>query len=94
MERAQLPPHKTATFVLPRWKVVYVSVPKAACTSIKWMIAHVQEEDPEHFYTSLSREIARPTTIHRRRLWRHTPRSGSQPTSHPTAVTRGSLRAN
>jgi Sulfotransferase family len=73
MRRDQLPPHKTATFVLPRWKVVYVSVPKAACTSIKWMIARVQEEDAERFYTSLSREIARPTTIHRRRLWQHTP---------------------
>ena len=29
-----------------RWKTVYVSVPKAACTSLKWLVADLQEEDP------------------------------------------------
>ena len=52
MRREDLPPHKTATYVLPRWKVVYVSVPKAACTSIKWLIAELQEEDPARFHTA------------------------------------------
>lgn len=73
MRRDQLPPHKTATFVLPRWKVAYVSVPKAACTSIKWLIADIQGEEPNRFHRSLSREVARATTIHRRVSWRHTP---------------------
>ena len=41
MRRNQLPPHKTATYVLPRYKTVYVSVPKAACTSLKWLVARV-----------------------------------------------------
>jgi sulfotransferase famil protein len=73
VRRDQLPPHPTATYVLPRFKVAYVSVPKAACTSIKWLIADLQGEDANRFYGSMSREVARATTIHRRALWRHTP---------------------
>jgi len=30
MIRTALPPNKTATYVMKRWKTVYVSVPKAA----------------------------------------------------------------
>jgi hypothetical protein len=73
MRRDELPPHKTATYVLPGWKVVYVSVPKAACTSLKWLIADLQEEDPGRFYTALTREVGRGMTIHRRRRWQRTP---------------------
>jgi hypothetical protein len=73
MRRSELPPHKSATYVLPRWKVVYVSVPKAACTSIKWLIVDLQQESPGRFHRALTREVARATTIHRRRRWHHTP---------------------
>jgi hypothetical protein len=73
MRRDQLPPHKTATYVLARYKTVYVSVPKAACTSLKWLVAALQGESPEHFHRSRSREVGRAMTIHRRDLWRHTP---------------------
>ena len=73
MHRKELPPHKTATYVLPRWQVVYVSVPKAACTSLKWLIAEIQEEDPNRFYSALTREVGRGMTIHRRRRWQRTP---------------------
>jgi hypothetical protein len=52
MRRDQLPPHKTATYVLARYKTVYVSVPKAACTSLKWLVAGLQGESPERFYRS------------------------------------------
>ena len=73
MRREQLPPHKTATYVLERYKTVYVSVPKAACTSLKWLVAELQDEDRERFYGSRSREVGRAMTIHRRDLWNHTP---------------------
>jgi hypothetical protein len=56
-----------------RYEAVYVSIPKAACTSLKWMVADIQGESAERFHGSLSREVARSTTIHRRRLWRRTP---------------------
>lgn len=73
MQRNELPPHKGATYVLSRWKTVYVSVPKAACTSIKWLIAELQHESPERFHAALTREVGRAMTIHRRRRWQHTP---------------------
>jgi Sulfotransferase family len=73
MRRSELPPHRSATFVLPRWKVVYVAVPKAACTSLKWLLADLQGENRERFYGVLTREVGRELTIHRRRRWRHTP---------------------
>ncbi len=73
MRREELPPHKSATYVLPRWQVVYVSVPKAACTSLKWLIAGLQDEDPDRFYAALTQEVGRGMTIHRRRRWQRTP---------------------
>ncbi len=73
MNRSELPPHKSATYVLPRWRVVYVAVPKAACTSLKWLMADLQGERPEGFYTAVSRETSRVMTIHHRGRWQHTP---------------------
>jgi len=73
MRRDQLPPHKTACYVMPRWRAVYVSVNKAACTSLKWLVADVQGESRERFHRSLSREVSRTMTIHRRSLWQNTP---------------------
>ncbi len=58
---------------MPRWRAVYVSVPKAACTSLKWLIADLQGESRERFYSSLSREATRAMCVHRRSLWRDTP---------------------
>jgi hypothetical protein len=73
MRREQLPPHKTACYVMPHWKAMYVSVNKAACTSLKWLVADIQEESRERFHRSLSREVSRTMTIHRRSLWQNTP---------------------
>ena len=73
MKRRELPPHKTATFVLPKWKLVYVSVPKAACTSLKWLMADLQGESHEHFHAILGRETGRSLTLHRRSRWQVTP---------------------
>lgn len=86
MRRDQLPPHKTATYVLARYKTVYVSVPKAACTSLKWLVAELQGEDPERFHRSLSREVGRAMTIHRRDLWRHTPMLHQLPDEELAAI--------
>ena len=73
MKREQLPPHKTATFVMEGWQAVYVSVNKAACTSLKWLVAELQGEDRARFHRSLSREVTPTMTIHRRHLWQKTP---------------------
>jgi hypothetical protein len=73
MRRDQLPPNPTATYVMQRWQAMYVSVNKAACTSLKWLVADLQGEDRERFHRSLSREVSRTMTVHRRSLWQHTP---------------------
>jgi hypothetical protein len=61
---------KNSTYVLPQWKLVYVSNPKAACTSIKWMLADLQGMDENLIYATLRQETTRSTTIHQHRsLW-------------------------
>ena len=52
---------------------MYVSVNKAACTSLKWLVADLQNEKPERFAKSVSRELTRTMTVHRRNLWKKTP---------------------
>ena len=86
MRRDQLPPHKTATYVLERYRTVYVSVPKAACTSLKWLVADLQGEDRERFFRSRSREVGRAMTIHRRDLWSRTPMLHELPADELTAI--------
>jgi hypothetical protein len=73
MQRDQLPPHPTSTYVMRRWQAMYVSVNKAACTSLKWLVADLQNEKPEKFAKSMSRELTRTMTVHRRYLWKKTP---------------------
>jgi hypothetical protein len=58
---------------MPDYKAVYVSTPKAACTTLKWLVADLQGERPEQFHASLSQEVTRSMCIHRRSMWRRTP---------------------
>src|SRR4051812_27284894 len=76
MQRDQLPRFRpAANYVLPQWKLVYVSNPKAACTSIKWILADLQGVEAERFYRTIRYETTRATTIHReRQVWGETPR--------------------
>ena len=71
MRRDQLPEHIRPTFVMPRYKAVYIAVSKAACTSLKWLVADVQEEQPEQF-RAVSRMVTRDMGIHQRGRWRRT----------------------
>lgn len=64
MRRDQLPPRPGHTFVLRREKVVYVSTPKVACTSLKSLIAQVGGEDLDSIG---------PDHIHNRKLWSRVP---------------------
>lgn len=72
----QRPPLRPdANFVLPQYKLVYVSTPKAACTTIKWMLADLQGAKSKRFYKSLTGETSRSTTVHQgRRFFPKTPR--------------------
>jgi hypothetical protein len=73
MRRDQLPPNPRHTFVLERHKIVYVSTPKAACTSLKWVIADIAGEDAESLRRNARPDNPAPGTIHQRQHWRLVP---------------------
>jgi hypothetical protein len=73
MRRDQLPMHVKPTYVLAQYKTVYVAVSKAACTSLKWLVADIAGEDPERFHAIPSRMVSRDMCIHLRGRWRKTP---------------------
>jgi sulfotransferase famil protein len=53
------------SFVLPEHKIAYQSVTKAACTSLRWMLADLAGEDLESFTRGASGVQSRLMTIHR-----------------------------
>ena len=68
------------TFVVPDAKIMYVSVTKVACTSLRWMIADLAGEDLESFYDAPSAHQTRLMTIHRERsFWKLAPQLGRAP---------------
>lgn len=62
------------TWVLPTQKVVFTSIGKNACTSIKWLLAESSDQDLDGFLRRPSDEPTRRNQIHNRGLWRDTPR--------------------
>lgn len=61
------------TFVLPERKMLYVSAPKNACTSLKWLVAEVAGEDLSAIRPGRTPLTTATQAIHRRRLLRRTP---------------------
>jgi hypothetical protein len=62
------------SFVLPEHNIVYMSVTKVACTSLRWMVADLAGEDLPSFYRAIGGQQSRLMTIHGgRSRWRHTP---------------------
>jgi hypothetical protein len=74
VRRDQLPPNPRHTFVLGRLKVVYVATPKAACSSLKWVIADIGGEDLSMFRPVDDPRSTGGASIHARGRWRHVPR--------------------
>lgn len=57
------------SYVLPEHKVMFVSVAKNACTSIKWLLAELSGQDPERFHATFAMVSDPADTIHQRQLW-------------------------
>jgi hypothetical protein len=74
VRRDQLPPNPRHTFVLGRYKVVYVATPKAACSSLKWVVADIGGEDLTSFRAVDGSPSPGTGSIHARRLWKQVPR--------------------
>lgn len=58
------------SYVLPAHKVMFVSVAKNACTSIKWLLAELSGQDPERFHSTFAMVSDPADSIHQRQLWR------------------------
>lgn len=77
------------TFLLPEHKMLYVSVTKVACTSLRWMVADLSGEDLGSFYGALAEHQSRLMTIHRNRThWEKTPQLFQVPKSKRGHISR------
>ena len=74
-EPGQLPDKRS--YVLPRHRVVFVSVAKNACTALKWMLARLSGQDEERFFAQPLMKVDPAFTIHRRGVWQDVPTLGS-----------------
>ena len=61
-------------FVARQTKVMFMAVNKNACTSLKWMMAEVCNEDLSGFRPLLQPCVSMDDAIHVRRLWKVSPR--------------------
>jgi Sulfotransferase family len=50
-------------------RVLFVPIPKSACSSIMWALAEVAGIPAEHFERSISRETTAAMTVHDMKLW-------------------------
>ena len=55
--------------VLPDLRLIYVPVPKAACTSLLWLLADAAGLQPERFTKSSLPEVTPATTVHDLDCW-------------------------
>jgi hypothetical protein len=69
-------PNKWRTYVVVPQKILYISVPKNACTSLKWLIAELAGEDLDRFRPGLAPLLNTEDAIHRRGLFQRTPKLG------------------
>jgi hypothetical protein len=65
------------SYVLPAERILYISVAKNACSSVKWMLARLSGQDPKQFEipSQMAGEVGGP--IHRRSLWKGVPMLGA-----------------
>lgn len=61
-------------YVVPKWRVLFNSLNKNACTSLKWMIADLAGEDLDAFTPGLMPFTGQDEAVHNRRLWKASPR--------------------
>ena len=61
-------------YVIPELKLLYISLAKNACTSIKWLMAELAGEDLESLVPAAGYFPNREAGIHDRYAWRKTPR--------------------
>jgi hypothetical protein len=61
-------------YVIPELRLLYISLAKNACTSIKWLMAELAGEDLASLRPTLGTFPDREAGVHNRPLWKKTPR--------------------
>lgn len=62
------------TYLAPEVKVVFESLNKNACTSLKWMMADLAGEDLDTFVPGWQPFVIASESVHNRELWKASPR--------------------
>src|SRR5581483_4100559 len=60
-------------WIVPEFKVVFVTVAKNACTSIKWVLTDLAREDTSRFTAGLKGYTDDSAAVHNRRLHHNIP---------------------
>ena len=73
-------------YVVPPLKVLYISTAKNACTSLKWLMAELADEDLSRFTPQLGPFLNDDEAIHRRDLYEKTPKLNQIPVAMRRAI--------
>lgn len=84
MLRSQLPPRRKNAFVLAEMKTLYVSTPKAACTTLKWIVAALGGEDLARLGPPEGKSHG--SRIHHRDDWQRVPAPHDLPDDELAAI--------
>src|SRR5699024_3446387 len=63
--------HNGRVYVVPEFRLVYVSVAKNACTTLKWVIAELAREDTAGFRSGLHTFVNEEHAVHSRGQFKH-----------------------
>lgn len=89
MSATEPPPrHDAWSFVIEPYRLAYVTVPKAACTTLQWLVADLSGETLDGANALPHAAASRRQLVHQRQLWRHTPGVDSFPAERRAAMTR------
>lgn len=78
------------SFVIDAYRLAYVTVPKAACTTLQWLVADLSGEDLSGASALPHAAASRGQLVHQRRLWQHTRGLDAVPADRRAAMTRRS----
>lgn len=57
-------------YIVPEWKIMFSSVAKNACTTLKWMMAEIAGEDLSTFHSGIKPYPDHAGAVHTRELWK------------------------
>ena len=77
------------SYLAPEPQVMFMSLNKNACTSLKWMMAELAGEDLSTFVAGWQPFIADSEAVHNRNLWKVSPKFDKLPAEERAAIQSG-----